>query len=925
VTTMKLTAIGALSLMASGLFAQGLNVPSGQTKDSWEEINFEFNSSILSDGYPSLLRLADVLMQHNDYKLKVTGNTDIVGSAAYNDKLAISRAESVKAFLVKYGASAAQITASGDGKRDPEVDNKTKEGRFMNRRVVLTLTDANGKIISVGGISDVMPQVLKVIQDLAKQEADCCAQILKRLDKLDDILAALKNMQGENDRLKTEMADLRNQQNALKDQMGGLAKPVTEPQAQAMINKSEPEIAAKIEEQRKANNHTMSNVGINIGPAFGMGRADDSHVTASAHGMFFSPFGANQNYAVQAQGRYNYFPGIQEGQFDIGLVDRVGAVQAGAFSSFKYLNFSQYQQGTVVGQASFLADYLFAGGKVGLFGTAGFKNYGVLNSVQLAPGAYMQTFARVVNQFGFDATVGAWGKAYFQGNAGVLFSHYENDKPGFSAKLVQPIIEHLAFTAEAGYNESYLNPKGNNVDLRFGLLFGGILNPKDFAKNTRPVPMDVPEVRYELGTRRVGSSPPFADAGPNQLNVPAAIITLNGSGSYDPLGEALTYSWVQIAGPSVIITNTNAAVATFPANAGLTYSFRLTVKNTDGLQASATTTVSTQSLGLISILVFQATPAQIVPGASSTLNWVVQNATSVTISPLTGSFNATSGSTVVSPAATTTYTLTATGPSGTTPVTATAVVTVTAAPVLSPQILRFDASPRSIAPGQTSTLSWTTTGATAVSISGLGSEPLNGSASTPALTTTTTYTLTATGANASTVTAVITITVVPATIPQIVVFNASPQTINAGQSSQLCWQVTGATTINISGGVGSSLAANACQTVSPQTTTTYTLTATNSTGTNQASVTINVGATQILQFSANPEFSPIQGGAVVLTWQTSNATSVSLVGGDMQSSPASLPVNGSFTVNPNDNATYTLIAYGPGGSTVSAVLAVYVR
>ena len=45
----------------------------------------------------------------------------------------------------------------------------------------------------------------------------------------------------------------------------------------------------------------------------------------------------------------------------------------------------------------------------------------------------------------------------------------------------------------------------------------------------------------------------------------------------------------------------------------------------------------------------------------------------------------------------------------------------------------------------------------------------------------------------------------------------------------------------------------------------------------------------------------------------------------MLSSPANLPVNGSFTVNPMDNATYTLIAYGPGGSSVSAVLAVYVR
>ena len=488
---MKLIAIGALSLMASGLFAQGMNPPAGQSKDAWEEINFEFDSSILSDGYPSLLRLADLLAEHKDYKVKVTGNTDIIGSAAYNEKLAMARAETVKAFLVKYGASAAQITTAGDGKRDPEVDNKTKEGRFMNRRVVIAVTDANGKIIGVGPISEVLP-LMQAIQDMAKKQQDCCDQILKRLDKLDDILAAVKALQGDNDRLKSELADLRNQQNALKDQVNGMPKAVTEPQAQSIVAKAEPEIAKQVEDQAKANNHSISNVGLNIGPAFGMGRANNTHVTASAHGMFFTPFGADKNYAVQAQGQYNYFPGLQEGQFDIGLVDRVGAFQAGAFSSFKYINFGQYQQGSVVGQASFLADYLFSGGKVGVFGTEGFKNYGVLNSVELAPGAYEQTFVRVVNQFGFDATVAAWGKAYIQGNAGVLFSHYESNKPGFSIKLVQPIIEHLAFTAEGGYNETYLNPKGGNGDLRFGLLFGGILNPKDFAKNTRPVPMDVP-------------------------------------------------------------------------------------------------------------------------------------------------------------------------------------------------------------------------------------------------------------------------------------------------------------------------------------------------------------------------------------------------------------------------------------------------
>jgi hypothetical protein len=911
--------------MASGLYAQGL-ATGGQTKDSWEEINFEFNSSILSDGYPSMLRLADVLNQHKDYRVKVTGNTDSVGSAAYNEKLALARADAVKEFLLKYGASAGQVTTAGDGKRDPEVDNKTKEGRFMNRRVVLSLTDGTGKVIGAGGISEVLPE-LQAIQDLAKQQADCCAQILKRLDKLDDILAALKALQGENDRLRTEMADLRNQQNGLRDQVNGQLKPVTEPQAQAIVAKAEPDIAnaaaQKIEDDAKANNHKLSNVGINIGPAFGQGRANNSRVSASAHGQFFSPFGADGSYAVQAQGEYMYSPGLQEGQMDIGLVDRIGAFQAGAFASFKYLNFGQYQQGGMVGQAAFLADYLFNGGKIGVYGTEGFKNYAVLNSVELAPGAYEQTYARVANQVGFDATVGAWGTAYVQGNVGAIFAHTNGNKPGLTIKLVQPIIPHIAFTAEAGYNETFINAK-NSGAVRFGLLFGGIMNPKEFGKITTPVPMDVPRVRYELGTRRVGSSPPVADAGPNQLNVPAAVITLDGSGSYDPLGEALTYSWVQITGPTVAIANANAAKASFPATAGNTYSFRLTVKNTDGLQASATTTVSTSTPSLTSILVFQATPPSITPGASSTLNWVVQNATTVTIAPTLGNVTATSGSGVVNPTATTTYTLTATGPAGT--VTATTIVTVTAVPVVNPQILRFEASPLTIAPGQQSTLSWTTTGATAISISGLtGTLPVNGSASTGALTTTTTFTLTATGASGATVSAPITVTVAPASIPQIVVFSASPQTINAGQSSQICWQVTGATTINISGGIGSNVAANSCTSVSPQTTTTYTLTATNATGQIQASVTVNVGSTQILQFSANPEFSPVQGAPVVLTWQTTNATSVSLIGGDTQSSPANLPVNGSFTVNPNDNATYTLIAYGPGGATVTAVIAVYVR
>ena len=129
--------------------------------------------------------------------------------------------------------------------------------------------------------------------------------------------------------------------------------------------------------------------------------------------------------------------------------------------------------------------------------------------------------------------------------------------------------------------------------------------PKEYAKVDHPVPMDIPRIRYEIGTRRVGSSPPIADAGPNQLGIPAGTVTLNGSGSSDPLGEPLTYKWVQISGPTVTINSANTAVATFTAVAGQTYSFRLTVRNTDNLSASATTTVSTSSPVLPTITAIQ--------------------------------------------------------------------------------------------------------------------------------------------------------------------------------------------------------------------------------------------------------------------------------------------------------------------------------
>src|SRR5205085_2671737 len=119
------------------------------------------------------------------------------------------------------------------------------------------------------------------------------------------------------------------------------------------------------------------------------------------------------------------------------------------------------------------------------------------------------------------------------------------------------------------------------------------------------------------------------------------------------------------------------------------------------------------------VVTFSVNPAAINAGQSSTLTWSTTNATSVTIDNGLGS-RPLSGSASVSPTATTTYTLTATGAGGT--VTKQATVTVTSLPA---PTATFSASPASITTGASSTLAWTTTNATSVTIDhGLGSEPV---------------------------------------------------------------------------------------------------------------------------------------------------------------------------------------------------------
>jgi len=160
--------------------------------------------------------------------------------------------------------------------------------------------------------------------------------------------------------------------------------------------------------------------------------------------------------------------------------------------------------------------------------------------------------------------------------------------------------------------------------------------------------------------------------------------------------------------------------------------------------------------------------------------------------------------------------------------------------VAAPTISTFSASPASIIAGTSTTLNWATTGATSIAVTPgtIASTSASGSVALSP-TATTTYTLTATNTT-GTATSTVTVTVTQPSLPTISSFTASPTSITLGGISTLSWTTSGATTLNIAPGNLASTSASGTVNVSPETTTTYELTATNAAGSVTASAKVTL-------------------------------------------------------------------------------------
>ena len=133
-------------LYATVLYLRPSQAAKGKTTDGayklkLEMVHFDFDKQNIKKIYiPVLDQHLAYLYEHPSTPVLVEGHTDYMGSDAYNQKLSERRANAVRDYLIQKGIASSRIQVMGYGEHRPIADNKTAEGRAMNRRSELEVT-----------------------------------------------------------------------------------------------------------------------------------------------------------------------------------------------------------------------------------------------------------------------------------------------------------------------------------------------------------------------------------------------------------------------------------------------------------------------------------------------------------------------------------------------------------------------------------------------------------------------------------------------------------------------------------------------------------------------------------------------------------------------------------------------------------------
>jgi outer membrane protein OmpA-like peptidoglycan-associated protein len=103
---------------------------------------FKFNATVLSDDAKAKIDtlIEQLLADPKGSWFEIEGHTDDVGTAAVNERVGLERAEAVKMYLYEqHKVPLHRMNVISYGETKPEVDNKTRDARSQNRRVVIRI------------------------------------------------------------------------------------------------------------------------------------------------------------------------------------------------------------------------------------------------------------------------------------------------------------------------------------------------------------------------------------------------------------------------------------------------------------------------------------------------------------------------------------------------------------------------------------------------------------------------------------------------------------------------------------------------------------------------------------------------------------------------------------------------------------------
>jgi hypothetical protein len=503
-----------------------------QQANDWEEVNFETNQSVIVDGFPSLLRLADLLKTHPDYKVTITGHADRRGSNRLNDALATRRANAVSQFLQKYGAAASQIDARGEGARTPEDPANNRNAYFVNRRVNIVVTAPNGAQIGDGSIT-------RAIEDFI---AYARGQ-LGKIDSLSQQLGQIQNQtqQGLNG-IKEDTAAIRQDTGAIRQDTGQIRQdtgtlvqrpvPLTADQTREIANAAGKQAADYALEESAKRNKKYSLIGFDVGPTFGPGRVGD--YSADVFGKALIPFGNGKTqdqpgtHGFVVDGSWTYahpnnrrinnlvtVSGVNDAIFNTGLVNRFGHVQIGAYAQFDYASLTLSQitgpvsTGTIVfshggtllagGVGTF--DFVMQHATAGFFVAKGIKETGNINTTAITP-LTTPAYLRYSDQGGLGVA-GTFRKFQIEANAAWVKQHFAgfDAMPAVSAKVSFGPSDTMQFYVEGDANTTFANAFYPTHRIVIGLQFGNWVRARNYRDTQSVVPTQIPRPHYQMLTR----------------------------------------------------------------------------------------------------------------------------------------------------------------------------------------------------------------------------------------------------------------------------------------------------------------------------------------------------------------------------------------------------------------------------------------